>query len=211
VGRRAGKAGRAAAGGALTSLRFGELAAHRRTELDLETGDVRVIQSQAERRQGRLLTKDPKSAAGARIVSIPSALLPELRSHVQWFAESSKNGHVFIGPKGGKLLRRNFRRLWAQALQAVHLDPASVHFHDLRHTGNHLAAATGATTKELMARMGHSTMRAALIYQQATQERDRKIADGLGEQIKASRRAPVTEAAPEGNGHATGTSGAAGA
>jgi hypothetical protein len=95
----------------------------------------------------------------------------------------------------------------ARAAAGGALDPASVHFHDLRHTGHHLAAATGATTKELMARMGHSTMRAALTYQHATQERDRKIADGLSEQIKASRRAPVTEAAPEGNGHATGTSG----
>lgn len=169
-----------------------------------------MIQSQAELRQGRLLTKDPQSAASARIVSIPSALLPELRSHVQWFAEPSKNWHVLIGPKGGKLLRRNFRRLWAQALWAAQLDSSSVHFHDLRPTGNHLAAATGASTKEMMARMGHSTMRAALIYQHATQERDRKIADGLSEQIKASRRAPVTEAAPERNGHATGTNGVAG-
>jgi integrase len=37
----------------------------------------------------------------------------------------------------------------------------------LRHTGNALAAATGASTKELMARMGHSSVRAALIYQHA--------------------------------------------
>ena len=53
------------------------------------------------------------------------------------------------------------------------------HFHDLRHTGNHLAARTGATTKDLMARMGHDDMRAALIYQHATGEADRQIAEGL--------------------------------
>jgi integrase len=42
-----------------------------------------------------------------------------------------------------------------------------LHFHDLRHTGNTLAAASGASLRELMAHMGHSTPRAALIYQHA--------------------------------------------
>jgi hypothetical protein len=32
---------------------------------------------------------------------------------------------------------------------------------DLRHTGNHLTAEAGATLRELMERMGHSTTRAA--------------------------------------------------
>jgi len=48
-----------------------------------------------------------------------------------------------------------------------------LHFHDLRHTGNTMAAATGASTKELMARFGHGTARAALIYQHATEDRQR--------------------------------------
>ncbi|QNE21588.1 tyrosine-type recombinase/integrase [Kribbella qitaiheensis] len=49
--------------------------------------------------------------------------------------------------------------------------PKGFTFHDLRHTGNHLASRSGASTKKLMGRMGHSTMRAALIYQHATDER----------------------------------------
>jgi integrase len=53
--------------------------------------------------------------------------------------------------------------------------------HDLRHTGNTLAAGTGATLRELMTRMGHASSRAALIYQHATAERDRAIADALSE------------------------------
>jgi integrase len=55
--------------------------------------------------------------------------------------------------------------------------PASIlHFHDLRHTGGALSAATGATLKELMARLGHSSVRAAMIYQHATRDRDQPIA-----------------------------------
>jgi hypothetical protein len=34
----------------------------------------------------------------------------------------------------------------------------------LRHTGNNLTATAGANLRELMARMGHSSTRAALIY-----------------------------------------------
>jgi hypothetical protein len=59
--------------------------------------------------------------------------------------------------------------------------------------------------------MGHSSMRAALIYQHATRERDRKIADGLSEQIKTARRTPTTDPADNVNGNATGTGSADGA
>jgi integrase len=52
-------------------------------------------------------------------------------------------------------------------------------FHDLRHTGNTMAAATGASTRELMVRMGYASARAALIYQHATRERDEAIAAAL--------------------------------
>ena len=63
-----------------------------------------------------------------------------------------------------------------------------LHFHDLRHTGNHLAARTGATTKDLMTRMGHDDMRAALIYQHATGEADRQIADRLSDLVDEHQR-----------------------
>ena len=51
-------------------------------------------------------------------------------------------------------------------------------FHDLRRTGNNLAVATGASTRYVMARMCHSTMRAAPTYQHATRERNPQTADG---------------------------------
>ena len=62
-----------------------------------------------------------------------------------------------------------------------------------------------------MVRMGHSTMRAALIYQHTTRERDRKIADGLNEQIKMTRRSAAGRDDTEPDGHTTGTGSASGA
>jgi Phage integrase family len=93
----------------------------------------------------------------------------------------------------GRLLRRNFHRLWTNALQDVGLAGAGIHFHDLRHTGNTIAAASGASTKELMVRMGHSTMRAALIYQHATRERDKEIAAAMSARVRKERRKKVTK------------------
>ena len=59
----------------------------------------------------------------------------------------------------------------------------TLRFHDLRHVGNTLASNTGANRRELMARMGHASPQAALIYQHATAERERAIADALGAMI----------------------------
>lgn len=63
--------------------------------------------------------------------------------------------------------------------------PTGFHFHDLRQTGNHLAALSGSSTRELMHRMGHSTMWAALVYQHATDDRAREIADRLSALVTA--------------------------
>ena len=77
-----------------------------------------------------------------------------------------------------------FYASWQRTTRAVGL--AGFHFHDLRNTGNTMAAATGASTKELMSRMGHSSPRAALIYQHATQDRDAEIAASLSTVIESA-------------------------
>jgi integrase len=56
----------------------------------------------------------------------------------------------------------------------------------LRHTGATLAAATGATTKELMRRLGHSSPAAALVYQHAADDRDGEIARALDATLSAA-------------------------
>lgn len=46
-----------------------------------------------------------------------------------------------------------------------------------------MAAEAGASTRELMHRLGQSTMRAALICQHATAKRDREIADAIDRRL----------------------------
>lgn len=168
------------------SLRFGELAALRRCDLDLAGCCVRVVAATAETDDGKLIDQDPKSQAGRRTVAFPKEICPELLWHVDEFAEPGANGMIFVGPLGGRLRRSTFRRTWTTARAAIGMP--ELHFHDLRHTGNNMAAGQGASLRELMERMGHSSPRAALIYQHATRERDEAIAAGMGKLLTQARR-----------------------
>ena len=97
--------------------------------------------------------------------------------HLRWVP--SPVSFVFSGSAGSPLSHSNFRsRVWLPALAAVGLE--GVHFHDLRHTGNQLTADAGANLKELMARMGHDSERAALIYLHSSAARQRALADEVG-------------------------------
>jgi integrase len=104
--------------------------------------------------------------------------------HLAEFPPSDPEDLIFKGPMGAALRRNNFHRSvrWAERVAEAGL-PDGFRFHDLRHTGNTLAASSGASTRELMHRMGHASMRAALIYQHATSKRDREIAAAIDERI----------------------------
>jgi integrase len=161
-----------------TSLRWGELAALRRKDIDLGTRTVRIERSLTELPGGGYLFGPPKSDAGLRIVVFPELITQDLAWHLARFCAADEEALVFARPTGAPLRHSNFRRrVWLAALQSAGL-PA-IHFHDLRHTGNHLSAETGATLRELMDRMGHSTTRTALIYLHATDERQRAVADAI--------------------------------
>lgn len=121
-------------------------------QVDLDGCAVRIIVSTVETDDGRLIDDDPKSQAGRRRVAFPKEISPELRWHLERFAQPGDDGLVFIGPKGGRLRRSTFRRTWTKARTAVGLP--DLHVHDLRHTGNTMAAGQGASLRELMERMG---------------------------------------------------------
>jgi integrase len=164
---------------AFGGLRWGELAGLRRHRLDLDAGTVRVEAATVDVK-GRLMDGPPKWDS-RRTVTLPHPIVDELRGHLAEYSEAGRTGRVFVGPKGGTLRRPNFQEAWAAATKAA--DVPLLHFHDLRHVGNTLASSTGASLRELMARMGHASPQAALIYQHATAERDRAIADALGRMI----------------------------
>jgi integrase len=183
---------------AFCGLSWGGLVGLRRRDLDTDAGTVRVRRNVAELHSGKRLIKEPKSAAGKRTVSVPAAILPDLVTHLAIYAEPGTDGRIFIGARRATPRRNHFNKLWRKA--CVDAGVTGLHFHDLRHTGNTFAAATGASTRELMTRMGHSTARAALIYQHATAEWERLIGDAVSETVNKARKQD-----PDSIGHATGT------
>jgi len=172
---------------AFTSLRYGELAALRRRDLGPRCSTVTVRSAMVELAGGQLLFGPPKSEAGRRTVTVPSEIRTDLRIHLRDFVADDPDALVFTGAKGAPLRRANFQRAahWGENVAAAGLP--GFHFHDLRHTGNTLAADTGASLADLMARMGHGSARAAMIYQHASARRDRSIADALSSGIARER------------------------
>lgn len=116
-------------------------------------------------------------------LAIPDVITSDLASHMVTYAVPGNDGLVFTSPEGCPLRRSNFlRRAWRPALSTAGLP--MIHFHDLRHTGNQLAADAGANLRELMDRMGHSTTRAAMVYLHGSDRRQQAIADALSEQAE---------------------------
>jgi integrase len=165
---------------AFTSLRWAELAALRPEDIDLDARTVRVTRQLYYHGSGHSFGP-PKSRAGVRIVDFPERIVPDVREHLAWVPSLAL---VFASSTGSPLSHSNFRRrVWLPALAAVGLE--GVHLHDLRHTGNQLTANAGANPRELMARMGHGSERAALIYLPSSRARQRALTDAVGEAAEA--------------------------
>ncbi|MGI5205313.1 tyrosine-type recombinase/integrase [Spirillospora sp. CA-108201] len=148
----------------------------------MDAGTVRVDETVYE--LGPLVKGTPKSEASRRTVVLPDLIIPDLRKHLELYAQPGPNGFVFVGVRGGQLRRSNFSKTWARALEKAELEVGAIQVHDLRHTGNTYAAESGASLAELMNRMGHSSTRAAQVYLHARRERDREIASSLGKMAK---------------------------
>ena len=160
-------------------LRFGELTELRRDDVDLTNGVLHDPSRRGPRRR-RSSSSAPRSPTpGPATWRSRRTCCPLVKDHLA-------SQHL-RRPRRAALPRR--RR------PDQHLAPATLYkvfypareaagrpdlrFHDLRHTGAVLAASTGATLAELMARLGHSTAGAALRYQHAGQDRDKVIAAAL--------------------------------
>jgi integrase len=170
---------------AIGGLRVGELLGLRRRHVDVNEATVRVDQQAIELIDGTRIITEPKSKAGRRTVAVPDVVVDALKVHLEQFTAPDRDAWVFVGERGQPLRRITLQRAWTAARGATAM--THITLHDLRHAGATLAAWTGASTKELMARLGHSTPRAALRYQHAAHHRDREIADRLGQLFEPDR------------------------
>jgi integrase len=171
------------------SLRWGEATALSRCDLDLQAGTVRVRAAFTQRRSysSAIILGPPKSRAGRRVVGIPKSIIPVLEQHMSEFVGPGSGALVFCGVHGAPLSRSNFNKMsaWPSAVRSIGAE--GLHFHDLRHTGNTFASSGGAGIKDLMARMGHDSERAALIYQHEARGADKIITDSIDAHVEAEQ------------------------
>jgi integrase len=156
-------------------LRRGEILGLTRDDVDLANRQVTVRRTQTEllhRRQ--IFDSPPKTDAAYRTVALPAHIVPALAKHL---AEHSGPERVFVAADNGPMRGDTLYQAFARARRKVGMD--GFRFHDLRHTGQTLAASTGATLADLMSRLGHSSSNAALRYLHTVSGRDRQIADAL--------------------------------
>ncbi len=164
---------------AFCSLRWGEVSALRRGDVAEDGSWVRVSVAHTEVPGRGIVVGPPKSRAGLRTVVVPGAIRPDLVEHLRERVGQGSSALLFTGDQGRAIRRTNFAQRVRWTTTVEKLGMKGVHFHDLRHAGNVWAAQTKVSTRDLMARMGHDDMRAALIYQRATQDAADRIADGL--------------------------------
>jgi len=155
-------------------LRRGDLVGLYVDDADLAAATVRVRQNRVELDGGEAFDTTTKTDAGKRTVAVPPHVLPFLKDHL---ADWAGKDRLFVGrtdtPMRGNAVSQAFGRARAKA-GMEHFT-----FHDMRHTGQTLAAATGATLKDLMKRMGHASTVAAYRYMHAVDGRDADIASAL--------------------------------
>ena len=158
-------------------LRWGEVSELRRKDLDLKAMTVRVDRAVVWQ-YGKPLVTSPKSRAGIRTIAIPPNLKKALKHHLEEHALDGPNGLLFPNAaRTGHLHINTLSKTFHKA--RVVAGRPELRFHDLRHGSATMAAQTGATLAELMARLGHSTPKAALVYQHVAAGRDRQIAERM--------------------------------
>ena len=169
-------------------LRYGELIELRVKDVDRRAKVIRVRRA-CSWAGGKAVISTPKTAAGVRDVAIPPHLMAAVAEHLAAMTMTGKDALLFpaASDETAHMRPSTLTRIYYPARAKA--GRSDLRFHDLRHTSAVLAASTGATLAELMARLGHSTPAAAMRYQHAAQGRDAQIAAKLSEIASAGGNA----------------------
>lgn len=157
-------------------LRWGETSELRRKDV-ADDHSVLSIRRAVTYRSGEFYVGEPKTEAGVRDVVVPPHIRPNLKAHMETHVARGADALLFPGDGGKHLRGDQYRYWWELARKAI--GKPNLRVHDLRHVGAVMAAQSGATTRELMHRLGHTTPEMSLRYQHVAEGRDAEIAERL--------------------------------
>ncbi|WP_280359334.1 tyrosine-type recombinase/integrase [Nocardia otitidiscaviarum] len=157
-----------------SGLRWGELTALRRRDLDL-TGDGAAVSVRRAvvRVKGAWIVGRPKSKAALRTVPLPDPLRPELVKHLKEHSAPGASGLVFPAVSTDFLHRDNVREALKRGARKLGYD--NIVPHDLRHSAATLFAEAGATLADHMTLMGHTSAAMSARYTHSTAGRTRGL------------------------------------
>ncbi|AOT24955.1 integrase [Mycobacterium phage Kalpine] len=167
---------------AWTSLRFGELIELRRKDIDDDGETMRFRVRRGAARVGqKIVVGNTKTVRSKRPVTVPPHVAKMVREHMADRTKMNKGPEALLvtTTQGERLSKSAFTRSLKKGYAKI--GRTDLRVHDLRAVGATLAAQAGATTKELMARLGHTTPRMAMKYQMASEARDEALARKMSE------------------------------
>ncbi|WP_336879553.1 site-specific integrase [Rhodococcus globerulus] len=148
--------------GEVIGLTSGDVAVERDDDDEVDAVRIAVVRSIVEGNGIAKVAGPPKSAAGRRIIAIFGHDARIVAAHV----ESVKPGALlWTDRSGGYVSQSTVNNHWRKARAAA--GRSDLAFHSLRHYAGTRYAQTGATVAETMARLGHSSVKAAMRYQHA--------------------------------------------
>lgn len=158
-------------------LRWGEVAELRRGDFSAACESVGV--SRAVNHRNGTCTIDTTKSGKARTVVIPPHIRADVKAHLDAHTKPESNALLFVPSRGGcHLDNKTFADSYLKpALKSIGRGSAT--HHHLRHFAGTMTARVGGSVSETMARLGHSTSRASLMYQAAVDERQAVIAEAL--------------------------------
>jgi integrase len=178
--------------GAYSSLRWSELVAVKRDDVDVEGRTLRVDEKLVEVR-GRFEWGSPKTPESARVVDLPGVAIRPLAEHLLRFpplhdvSDSRCAGLVFYAERGGPIRRHVFRPVWDRACAAAGVDGVRPEW--LRHTGASLAYAATHDMKAVAERLGHTSTRMIdTVYVELYADASAKVADAIDRLVDESTR-----------------------
>ncbi|QTF81457.1 tyrosine integrase [Mycobacterium phage TarsusIV] len=167
---------------AWTSLRFGELIELRRKDID-DDGETMMLRVRrgAARVGQKVIVGNTKTVRSKRPVTVPPHVAAMIREHMADRSKMNKGPEALLvtTTQGERLSKSAFTRALKKGYRKI--GRTDLRVHDLRAVGATYAAQAGATTKELMVRLGHTTPRMAMKYQMASEARDVEIAKRMSE------------------------------
>lgn len=177
--------------------RWGEVVELRRRDVS-DDCSVLTIARGATHRAGQCHVDSPKSGK-VRNVVVPPHIRVDLARHLERHVAKGPAALLFPPTRGGCHLNdKVFRGVLNPALAGIGRDGVKrprPTIHDLRHFAGTQTARVGNLV-ETMGRLGHSTVKASLIYQQIVSGRDAEVADALS-RLAIGAPDDVTEPVPQ--------------